>query len=94
MASWLDRILPPPPKGKKPGLPTLDMRRSFLPTLQGSAGNGKLPNASLIYGAAAAALLTICLYFLFTGLWLTGILLLLPAGCLLGFALHFLRYPS
>ena len=94
MARWLDRLLPPPSQGRRPGPPSLDLRRSLLPTLQDAAGNGKLPNASLIYGVAAAALITICLYFLFTGMWLTGILLLLPAGCLLGFALHFLRYPT
>jgi hypothetical protein len=95
MARWLDRLLPTPPKGKKTGLPSLDLHRTFLPMLQiPAAQGGKLPNASLIYGAAAAALITLSLYFLFTGMWLTGILLLLPAGCLLGYALHFMRYAG
>ena len=50
-----------------------------------------LPNASLIYGMGSAALLVLSVYFLFTGMWLRGILVMLPAACLLGFALHFLR---
>lgn len=51
----------------------------------------QLPAASVIYGVAASALLVISLYFLFTGRWATGLLMLLPAAALLGFALHFLR---
>jgi hypothetical protein len=53
---------------------------------------GKLPNASLIYGVAASALFVVALYFMFTGLWFTGLLVLLPGLCFLGFALHFLKY--
>lgn len=51
-----------------------------------------LPNASLIYGIAAAALLVFSLFFFFTGSWVTGGLLLFLAGCFLGYALFFLRY--
>jgi len=83
------------PRGKTVSrLPSLDVRRIVPAAFQSRQGEGKLPNASLIYGMAAAALMAICLYFLFTGMWLTGILLMLPAGCLLGFALHFLRYQE
>jgi hypothetical protein len=94
MASWLDRLLPPPSKGKRPGTYLPDVRRSsfsLAPRPMAPDAGGQLPNASLIYGAGAAALITFSLYFLFTGMWLTGILLLLPAGCLLGFALHYMR---
>lgn len=94
MARWLDRVFLPTPQGKKPGLPSLDVRRDILQAFQVPKGGGKLPNASIIYGGAAAALIVLSLYFLFTGMWLTGLLLLLPAGCLLGFALHFLSYPD
>jgi hypothetical protein len=94
MARWLDKVLPPPARGKRPGLPALNLRENLLFAFQVPRSGGKLPNASIIYGAAAAALLVLCLYFLFTGMWLTGILLLLPTGCLLGFALHFMNYPG
>jgi hypothetical protein len=86
------RLSSPPKTAKKGGLPSLDVRRIIPVAYQPKNGNGKLPNASLIYGIGAAALMTICLYFLFTGMWLTSLLLMLPAGCLLGFALHYLRY--
>lgn len=51
----------------------------------------KLPPASVIYGMAASGLCVLALYFLFTGLWFTGALVLLPAGCFLGFALYFIK---
>ncbi len=95
MANWLDRLLPPPAKGKGQRLPSLDVRRAIPTAFQPKTGKeARLPNASLIYGMASAALMVISLYSLFTGSWLTGVLLLLPAGCLLGFALHFLRYQD
>ncbi len=50
-----------------------------------------LPSASVIYGVAASGLFVIALYFLLTGRWFTGALVLLPASCFLGFALHFLK---
>jgi hypothetical protein len=92
--NWLDRLLPPSPPGKERRLPSLDVRRPLPPAFLTSGKPGELPNASLIYGVAAAALVAISLYFLFTEMWFTGVLLLLPAGCLLGFALHYLRYPT
>lgn len=94
MPGWLDRLLPPPSTGKRSGLPSLEVRRIVPAAFQPKNGKTELPNASLIYGMASAALIAIALYFLFTGMWLTGLLLLLPAGCLLGFALHFLRYQG
>lgn len=94
MARWLDRFLPPPPTRKRPSLPSLDIRGALPSVFLPPKGQSKLPNASLIYGVAAAALLAIGLYFLFTGEWFTGVLLLLPAGCLFGFALHFIRYSG
>ena len=51
----------------------------------------RLPNASLIYGLASGALFAIAIYYLVTGRWFTGAMVMLPAGCLFGFALHFLR---
>ena len=55
------------------------------------ASGGELPNASLIYGVAAAALFAIGLFFLVQGRWVSGLLLLLPAGCCVGYALHYLK---
>ncbi|MBP7253041.1 MAG: hypothetical protein KBA75_06115 [Alphaproteobacteria bacterium] len=54
---------------------------------------GRIPNASLIYGAAAAVLLVFALYTLFKlANWLTGLLLLILAGTLAGYAWYFMRY--
>ncbi|MDD3288741.1 MAG: hypothetical protein PHX43_07050 [Alphaproteobacteria bacterium] len=53
----------------------------------------EVPNAALIYGIGAAALLGVAIYFLFTGMWLRGALVLLPCAALMGFMLHFIRNP-
>lgn len=93
---WIDRFSSPS-SGRFPPvkLPALDVRNVKLPTIfrevAGVRGN-TVPNAALIYGIGAAILLAFALYSLFTGAWLTALLLLLPAGALFGFALHFLQY--
>jgi hypothetical protein len=94
MANWLDRMLPPAPKGKV-NLPALSkMARQMMPATQNVPHSGKLPNASLVYGIAAGGLMAVGLYFLFTGSWFTGILVLLPAACFLGYALYFIKYQQ
>ena len=95
MARWLDRLIPPSQPRKSAGLPSLDVR-SILPQTLLSQGKkqSNLPNASLIYGVAAAALLAVGFYTLFVGSWVTGILIMLPAACLLGFSLYFLRFSG
>jgi len=95
---WLEKFFPPD-SGKKKGLnlPSLDVRDVRLPAnfLGGSVPDGgEIPNASLVYGIGAAILAAFSLYSLFTGAWFTALLLLLPAGALFGFALHYLRHPS
>jgi hypothetical protein len=88
-----------PPKGssdQKPLLPALlrnfgGIQPSFF---ENKHGSGKLPQASIIYGIAAAVLFVVAIYFFFTAAWFTGILLLVPAGCLMGFALQFLRFAK
>jgi hypothetical protein len=92
MSNWLDKILPPPTRQGGTNLPSKDVWSSFLPPPAASA-QGRLPNASLIYGIASAAIFGVGLYFLFTGMWLTGLFTMLPAVALLGYALHYLRYP-
>lgn len=95
---WLDNIFPPPSrKGQKFNLPSIDVRDVKLPAaFRGLADQkgGQVPNASLVYGIGSAVLFTAALYSLFTGAWLTSFLLLIPAGALFGFALHYLRHGS
>jgi len=93
MANWLQKILPPAPPAR-PG------SRNVPSTIwQNRATNRKsvvagLPNASIIYGAAAAVLIVFALYLLFIKhVLFAAFLILLPAAGLLGFALHFLKYP-
>lgn len=93
MPKFLERFTNTSVKRKTEKLPSVEVKRkqirkNLLPPINAKT----LPNASVIYGSAAAILMTIGLYFLFTGAWLSGILLFLPAGCLLGFALHYLRF--
>lgn len=94
MTNWLDRFFPQDPTLVKrhrdrPNLPSLDVR--FWDEM--SQQRGGLPNASVVYGGGAAALFVLSVYSLFTGSWLTGLLLLLPAGAFLGFALYFIKHP-
>lgn len=83
---------------KKQGLnlPSLDLRDVKRPSLFEGYGweGGGIPNASLIYGVAAALLFSVALYLLFTGSWLNSFLVLVIAGALFGFALHYLRHPD
>lgn len=66
--------------------------QSGLPS-QSSGGmpTAKLPNASVIYGIAAGVFLVLAVLFLFQGRWFTGMLMIFPAACFLGFALNFLK---
>jgi len=98
---WIETFFPSKGTQRSHGkLPSLDIRGAKLPTAfvssrPSSFGSGaKIPNASLIYGIGAGMMLACALYSLFTGAWVTSILLLLPAGALLGMALMYLRYSS
>ncbi len=94
MANWLDRIKTPLQTVKKVGLPTLEVRGPGLPQQRRSVAGVPdiLPRASLVYGIGAAIFLVFSLFSLFSGAWVTALLLLLPSGCFMGFALYFLRY--
>lgn len=54
----------------------------------------RLPNASIVYGIGASILFVLALGLLFSGVWLSFVLVLLPAACLLGFAIHYIRVDS
>ena len=51
-----------------------------------------LPNSSLIYGVAGAVLATIALFFIFSGHFMKGFLVLIPAAGFVGFAMYFMKY--
>lgn len=93
--NWLERIFPLSSPTRRTNLPSLDVRSTQLPAhlrAHGGQGGDQLPNASLIYGIGAGMLCAFALYFLFTGAWLTSLLILVPAGALFGFALHYLKH--
>ncbi|MBV8548091.1 MAG: hypothetical protein JO126_01390 [Alphaproteobacteria bacterium] len=52
---------------------------------------GSLPAASIVYGCAASALLVVAVASVINGSWVNGILILLPALILFGYAMHFLK---
>jgi hypothetical protein len=90
MPNWLAKILPPAPPsptGRKLPVKPGQGRQS-----QQTANH--LPNAALIYGVAASILCVMAIFLVFKGRWVSGLLTLLPAGCFLGFALHFIRHPD
>ncbi|MEJ0061707.1 MAG: hypothetical protein WDO70_00515 [Alphaproteobacteria bacterium] len=55
---------------------------------------GAMPNATVIYGIASAVIAALGLYFLINGVWLNGLLLLLLAGALFGYAMFFMRFRT
>jgi len=59
-----------------------------------SKGEEKIPNASLIYGIASALLVSIALYYLFTGGWFNGFMVFVLGVALFGYALHFMQNPD
>ncbi len=60
-----------------------------------TAQNSRIPNASIVYGAAAAAFFVIAMYFLFVkGILMTGLLILALAGALFGYALLYTRFQN
>ncbi len=62
---------------------------------RGVRSEGRIPNASKIYGAAAAAFFVIACYFVFIkGVLLTGLLILGLSAALLGYALFFMRFQN
>lgn len=96
MASWLEKILPTaPPVPIKTNVPVVQEKTAIAlpaqPLAQTTPHAATLPAASVVYAVAASALFVISIYFLLTGRWFTGGLVLLPATCFLGFALHFLK---
>jgi hypothetical protein len=100
MANWLDRIapkkLPVPTRVNLPARTNKGSGNNLLPTAPQNVFTeiNKLPNASIVYAVAASALFVIALFFLFSGRWLNSFLVLLPAVCFLGFALHFMKHPQ
>ncbi len=92
MAGWLEKILPQaPPAVKGNTLPVKRVEGQITPLISTPVPHATLPAASVVYGIAASGLFVVALYFLLTGRWFTGGLVLLPAVCFLGFAVQFLK---
>jgi len=99
MANWLTRILPPSQTGRGIGSSSSMVPTKFRPQALVVKGanqkrNEQLPNATIVYGVAASALIVIALCFFMKSVWVTGFLVLLPAACFLGFALYFLKHAN
>ena len=96
MGKWLDLLLPPVVPTKESArtqLPSTAVKTGGVPARSSVPANTDLPKESVVYGIGAAVLFAVGLVSLLSGRWFSGLLLLLPAGCLLGFAVHHLRYP-
>jgi hypothetical protein len=86
MANWLQKFQPPAETGNLPA-----QRPAGSLAQRNSRPPDTLPSASIIYGIAASTLFVLAVYFLLIGATVKGLLILLPAACLLGFAVHFLK---
>jgi hypothetical protein len=96
----IDKSLPKKPGGKA----VVKSNRSNLPGMANVGGqlsklfagvnnkSGKLPNASIVYGLGASGLFVISIFTFFGERWFTGFILLVLAGVLTGFALHFIKH--
>jgi hypothetical protein len=95
MSNWLQKILPPAAApAAKPNL-AAKLQKAYLPVLaklRKMELTKGLPPAAIVYGMAAGALFALALYFLFDGLWVNGLLTLLPAACFLAYAMHFIKH--
>ena len=104
MPDWLTKFLQPnAPKTTASKRQVVAAKSNALPAKSGNASPvrnyvpaepAQLPNASIIYGIAASILLVIAILFLFRGMWGTFLVVLLPAFCFLGLAIHFLKHPN
>lgn len=69
--------------------------RKNAPLQSNRMQNGRIPNASKVYAVAATILFVFAIYFLFfKGIVLTGILILVLAGVLFGYAVFFMRFQN
>lgn len=50
-----------------------------------------LSRASAIYGAAASVFGVLTVFMLFKGMWVTGLIMIVPTFCLGGFAWYYLK---
>lgn len=89
MNNWLQKL------GAKSGsvtnLPVTQRQNSPVASSAKPAQHQSLPAATIVYAIAAAALIAVAVCFVISGAWVKGALVLLPAACLLGFAIHFLK---
>lgn len=70
-------------------LPNKKLTNSPLAT----PAQGPIPSASIVYGIAAAVMLVIAIYNMFAlANWFVGLLILILAGTLAGYAWYFMRY--
>lgn len=104
MVNFLDKLTGRRPQDEDPGR-SVQVRNSSKPLTPAStrrtdvrqqsprAMDGKIPNASIVYGLASAALTVFSLYLIIgIGNWFTGLLILLPAAILFAYAFYFIRY--
>ena len=92
MTNWLQKFLSPQNPTRRSNLPMQVAQRMMVPRTGQQGGKQTLPNASIIYAVAASVLVVAALFLLFSGAWFSALLVLLPAICFLGFAVHFIRH--
>ncbi len=90
MGGWLEKITAGASKSlnqlanpkKKTGMPA----KLQVPS--------ELPTATIIYGIASGLIFVDALYLLVRGRWFTGLVMMVIGGCLMGFALHYLKHQD
>ncbi len=94
MTNWLQKIISTPLKvaSSKSRLPAKTGQNRNAVQVGGVNKKAALPNASIIYGIAASVLFVIAVFSFLSGAWITGLLIFLPLGCFVGFAVHFIKH--
>jgi hypothetical protein len=94
MGTWLKKILSPPATVVRSNLPVRVQQK--LPGIIRAAGNLELtkglPRATIVYAIGSAAMFAFALYLIVAVSWVDGVLTMLPAAVLFGFAAHFLKH--
>lgn len=76
-------------EGRSLGLPS----KKLTNTSPAAQAQGPVPSATIVYGIAAAVMLLIAIYNMFAlANWFVGLLILILAGTLAGYAWYFMRY--
>jgi hypothetical protein len=97
MKGWLQKILKPPVRAQGQRNLPAQKRPGALPAQPRGPQSGPpaaLPNATIIYGIGASLLFVAAFFLLIGKHWAPALITLVVGGCLVGYALYFLKHQD